>query len=152
MKRILFAIALLALVQLACAANASLGEPTPQPTPAPPPTPQVIVIDRPVPTPASQDNGALIVIAVLLLAGTMMASGVAIGYIARGKPRQQQAALDPQSLTLTTNNYYGAPTPGVLTRDEQFRILVEMGHTPQQAMHILSIEAPSNARRIGAPK
>lgn len=107
---IVIAIVLMAAAQIACAGSrysAEIGAvQTPQPAPTAAP-PQVIVVDRPVPT-ESHDNGALIVIAVILLAGTMMASGALIGYIARGQKQQPAppATAEPTSLTLTTNNYF----------------------------------------------
>lgn len=155
MTRIVIAIALLALMQLACAASANLNAgqtPAPQPTPIPP-TPQVIVIDRPAPTPAQHDDSALIVFVIVMLAGTLLASGAAIGYIARGKPQEQPASSVPQSLTLTTNNYYSAqpPTlsPAQLTEAEQFAILRKMGHSPESARNMI---VSGVARQICAPK
>lgn len=155
MKQTVIAIALAALALTACSDRYSIeaGAVT---TPMPTAPPQVIVIDRPVPqpTPASHDDGALITIVVLVLAGAMMASGVAIGYIARGKPQQQPTTLDPQSLTLTTNNYYGVQPPDTLppaqlTEAEQFAILRKMGHSPESARNMIVSGA---ARQICAPK
>lgn len=137
MKRIVSAIVLLALVQLACAASANIGSPTPAPTPLPPPTPQVIVIDRPVPTPASNDTGLLVPVLIVLMFTTVMAGGVGIGYIAsRGQKQQPSPAQEPTSITLTTNNYYNAPPQ--LTEFEQYQLLKQQGYASQIAQQIIA--------------
>lgn len=150
MKKTVIAIALAALAMTACSDRYSIeagAVTTPMPTAAPP-QPQVIVIDRPTPVPAQHDDSALIVFVIILLAGAMMASGVAIGYIGRGKHQQQPASSVPQSLTLTTNNYYSAQPPQ-LTEAEQFAILRKMGHSPESARNMI---VSGVARQICAPK
>lgn len=131
---ILIGIALLAAAQIACAASANVGAPTPQPVPTAAP-PQVIVVQQPSTAPAARDdNGALISVALVVLA---MACGGMIGYIARGRPAQPQDNSMPQSLTLTTHNYYQQP-PAQLTPFEQYRLLRQRGIAQQEANRIVS--------------
>lgn len=151
MKRLVLAIALLALVQVACAASANIGAPTPAPTPLPPPTPQVIVIDRPAP--AADGNSGLAIALLVVMVVCTMGGGIAIGYIARGRPAQSPVNSVPQSLTLTTNHYCGVQPPAnvsaQLTEAQQFAILRKMGHSPESARNMI---VSGQARQICAPK
>lgn len=134
---IVIAIVLMAVVQIACAASANVGSPTPQPAPTASP-PQVIVVDRPVPTPTeSHDNSLLVPALIGVMFGTVMAAGVSIGYIARGQKQQPASpAAEPTQLTLTTHNYYNIQPQ--LSNFEQYQLLKQRGFSPQIAQQIIA--------------
>ena len=134
---IVIAIVLMAVVQIACAASANVGSPTPQPAPTAAP-PQVIVVQQSAPAPVSHDdNGVLIAALIGAMAAVVLVTGISIGYIARSGNQQPQANSVPQSLTLTTHNYY-TTAPTQLTPFEQYQLLREQGFASQQANQIVS--------------
>jgi hypothetical protein len=151
MQKLMIALAIVALCS-ACSANARIGEPTPAPTAAPQ-QPQVIVIQQPAPAqqPAQSDGNmaALIVLCAMLIicAGAM---AVTMAFAAGRRSVASATPSVPQSLTLTTNNYYPQQSmPPALSEAEQFRILRQQGFTPETACLLI---ARRNASQIMPPR
>lgn len=126
MKRmIVFAIALLAAVQLACGASASVGLPTPQPAPTAQP-PQIIVVQQPA-QPAAQPAQPDVIVIVMLVLCVTGAAIVMMWGVAQLVVRSQRVEQPPYIIQQPP------PSP-MLTEAEHFRILRAAGMTPEQAM------------------
>jgi hypothetical protein len=172
--KIVFAIAALAAVQLACAASANVGA---QPTPLPVPTaqpPQVIVVQapaQPAPVQAAQplDAGTVVLLSIMMV-GSVIGASVSITYMLSRATRQSrpipyvdaQAQLNEPAneipLLNVTNHYHyhadgRAPVPPQAlnlpddwTINRKAEYLLGMGYSVSEARAYL--ESQHRARQL----
>lgn len=135
---ILIAVALLASAQLACSGTRYSAEIGAIETPVPTAAPQIIVVQQPAPEPApASDNSEVLIVLLVVIVVCTMGSGIVIGYLMRRPAQQPPARAMPESLTITTHNYYPS-TPAQLTPFEQYQLLRRRGIARHEANQIVS--------------